>query len=48
MAEEDGGFGICREGPFIYRELGSTSKYLKEAGEQAKIFLGVGLGSREP
>ena len=32
-----GVLGIQGEGPFIFRELGSTSKYFKGSGEQAKI-----------
>ena len=33
-----GVLGIQGEGPFIFRELGSTSKYFKGSGEQAKIW----------
>ena len=32
-----GVLGIQGEGPFIFRELGSTSEYFKGSGEQAKI-----------
>ena len=32
-----GVLGIQGEGPFIFRELGSTSKHFKGSGEQAGI-----------
>ena len=36
-----GGLEIQGEGPFIFRELGSTSKYFKGSGEQKKDLGGL-------
>ena len=36
-----GGLEIQGEGPFIFRELGSTSKYFKGSGEQNKDLGGL-------
>ena len=37
-----GVLGIQGEGPFIFRELGSTGKYFKGSGEQSKTFGDLG------
>ena len=37
-----GVLGIQGERPFIFRDLGSTSKYLMGSGEQAKTFGDLG------
>ena len=42
-----GVLGIWGEGPFIFRELGSTANYFRGAGEQAYTFWDLGSTAKK-